>query len=183
MSEENKANDVVLENNSEEANKPDNNENIIEEQENFEVKLRELNEKYLRTLAEFDNARKRFDKMQSDITKYAVSDFARELLSVQDVFNKALDGIKEEEIEDSSMKNFVVGIKLTHRELERLFSKFGVISINPLGEKFDPNYHETLYSKADSEKENGTICEVIEMGYKIHDRLLRSAKVGIITNS
>ncbi|MCL2567000.1 MAG: nucleotide exchange factor GrpE [Alphaproteobacteria bacterium] len=144
--------------------------------------LRDANDKYLRVLAELDNVKKREDRARVEIAKFAITDFARELVGVLDIFKKAMSGVDEAGIEDSAFKNFFEGIKMTEKLLEKSLNKFGIAEINPLGEKLDPHFHETLYAKTDNEKEDGTIIEVIELGYKIHDRILRPAKVGIIKN-
>lgn len=144
--------------------------------------IAELKDKYVRSLAESENTRKRLEKTQIDIAKYAVADFAKELISTVDIFKKAFDSIDESKITDENTKNFIEGIKMTEKMLEKALNKFGVVEINPIGEKLDPNFHETLYARPEEGKEDGTIVEVMESGYKIHDRILRSAKVGIIKN-
>lgn len=144
--------------------------------------LAKLKDQYIRSLAEADNTRKRLEKNQIDIAKFAVSDFAKELIPVLDIFKKAFETIDENKIADENIKSFISGIRMTEEALEKSLNKFGVTKVNPLGEKLDPNFHETLYARPDSEKEDGTIVEVMEIGYKIHDRILRSAKVGIIKN-
>ncbi len=168
-------------------NEQENVENLsqeeIEQSPSLEDKLKEIEEKYIRSLAEAENMRRRYEKMIADASKYAVSDFAKESISILDIFKKAFEGIKEEEITDASFKNFLVGIRLTQKQLEKTIIKFGIEKVGMIGEKFDPNWHEALYSKPCEDQENDTICEIIEEGYKIHDRLLRSAKVGIVRNS
>lgn len=145
-------------------------------------KINELQEQYIRTIAEMENMRRRNEKSLKDNSKFAISSFATDLLVLADVFNKALTNIKEEDIVNDNLKNFYQGIKLTQEELTRVFNKFHIKVISPLQEKFDPNLHETLYTKPDENQENNVICDVIENGYTLHDRLLRSAKVGIIKN-
>lgn len=144
--------------------------------------IAKIKDQYIRVLAEADNTRKRLEKAQIDTVKFAISDFAKELIPVLDIFKKAFEGIDESKIEDDSIKGFFEGIKMTETLLEKSLNKFGVIAVNPVGEKLDPNFHETLYARPDADKEDGTIAEVLEIGYKIHDRILRSAKVGIIKN-
>jgi len=166
-------------------------EDSIEEGENtnqpnqvelLEAKLKESEDKYLRLLAEMENTRRRFDKMQQDNAKYAVVDFAKEMIVVLDIFVKATQAIANIEIKEEALKNFVIGIDLTQKELEKNLAKFGVAKIQAKGTKFDSNFHEALFAKEDKSQEDGLVFEVIEEGYKIHDRLLRSAKVGVIKN-
>lgn len=152
------------------------------ETELLKEEISQLKNQYIRTLAEADNTRKRLEKSQIEVAKFAISDFAKELIPVLDVFKKAFDGIDEDKIEDKNIKSFIEGIRMTEKLLEKSLNKFGVVAVNPIGEKLDPNFHETLYARPDAEKEDGTIAEVMEVGYKIHDRILRSAKVGIIKN-
>lgn len=165
-------------------------ENITTEEENSELTveeqlkqaLKEAEEKYLRALAELENSRRMHEKMRAEAIKYAVADFAKETLVMADVFAKAFAGIKEEEITDQTFQNFLTGIKMTHKELEKILDKFGIEKISPLGEKFDANYHEALFAVPDPSKEDNTIYQVIEDGYTLNGRLLRSAKVGIVKN-
>ena len=170
----------------------ENNENKVEETqeikeeitvESLQAKLQESEQKYLRSLADIENNRRRFEKLQSDMSKYAVAEFAKDMISILDIFNKAFIGVNESEIQDNSFKNFAFGIRLTQKEMEKSLSKFGVVKIDCLDKKFDANFHESLYAKEDATKENNTVAEIIEEGYMIHDRLLRPAKVGIIKNN
>jgi molecular chaperone GrpE len=144
--------------------------------------LSDTQDKYLRVLAELDNVKKREERTRIEIAKFAITDFARELVGVLDIFKKAMAGVDESKLEDAAFKNFFEGIKMTEKLLEKSLNKFGVVEINPINEKLDPHFHETLYAKADAAIEDGTITEVVELGYKINDRLLRPAKVGIIKN-
>ncbi len=168
----------------------DNNNDIEKKEEisledkvkDLEGKLKESEEKYLRSLADFENSRRRFEKMQADLSKYAIAEFAREMLGTLDIFNKAFIGVKEDEIADKDFKNFAFGIRLTQKEMEKSLQKFGVTKIDCFGKKFDANLHESLFAKPDTTKENGTIIEVVEDGFVIGERLLRPAKVGIVQN-
>ena len=155
----------------------------IDEISVLQNKVKEGEDKYLRLLAELENSRRRSQKSQEEASKYAIVDFAKEIITSIDIFSKALQSIKEHKVEDDLLKNFVIGIELTKKELEKTLSKFGVEKISPLGVSFDSNYHEALFSKEDKSQEEGIVCDIIEEGYKIYDRLLRPAKVGIIKNN
>ncbi|MDR2007720.1 MAG: nucleotide exchange factor GrpE [Alphaproteobacteria bacterium] len=144
--------------------------------------LAEMQDKYLRVLAELDNVKKREERNRVEIAKFAITDFAKELVGVLDIFKKAISGVDEAKLEEPAIKNFYEGIKMTEKLLEKSLNKFGVVEINPMGEKLDPNFHETLYARADANVADGTVVEVVELGYKIHDRILRPARVGIIKN-
>lgn len=145
----------------------------------------EFKDKYLRTLAELENIKKYSAKQIEETSHYAINKFAKELLMVMDVFNKALSSINISEIKDESFKTFANGIDLTKQELEKIFKKFDIKALDNsiIGQAFNPNFHEALMSKADSTKEDNTIFEVFEPGYIIKERLLRPAKVIIVKNS
>ncbi len=164
------------------------NENIeenLEEQETTnqsETNQEEIKEetdwkdKYIRLLAENENIKKRAEKAKQDASLYSIAKFAKEMLSIQDVLNKAIESLDEKEINEE-LNPFVEGIKLTRSQLLQSFEKFDIKEINPLGEKFDANFHEILCEIKDQEKEDMTVAEVFEVGYVIKDRLLRAAKV------
>lgn len=151
--------------------------------DNTNVKNSEdFQDKYLRCLAELENTRKQTFKQLEDARDYSITRFAKELLSVMDVFTKAMESIEYNKIVDAQFKNFVEGIDLTKQELNKIFNKFGIkpIGDNLVNSKVDPNFHEILLTKEDASKENGTIFQVFEQGYTLGDRLLRAAKVGVI---
>lgn len=156
---------------------------LQQEIKTLQQNLKEVNDKYLRQVAELENTRKRYEKSLNDSAKFAIYDFAKELISISDIFDKALASIDQDVKQDHKFKNFVEGIELTYSELDKIFQKFSIVKINPLGEKLDANYHETLFAKEDSNQENNTVSDVVEVGYMLHDRILRSAKVGIIKNN
>ncbi len=146
----------------------------------LEAKLAESNDRALRALAEADNTRKRLEKERQDTAKYAISGFARDLLSVSDNLRRALQAITPEQREASAeMKNIYVGVEMTERVLQQLFEKNGIKKIEPQGQMFDPNLHEVMFESDIPGQAAGTIVQVIEAGYTIHDRLLRPARVGV----
>ncbi len=144
---------------------------VKEEQEQIDWK-----DKYIRLLAENENIKKRAEKDKQDAFLYSITKFAKEMVAIQDVFNKALKCIEDKELDDE-IKPFVDGIQLTKQQLESIFEKFEIKEINPLNEIFDANFHEILYQAEDESKEDMTITEVFETGYVIKDRLIRAAKV------
>ncbi|MFL1780569.1 putative nucleotide exchange factor GrpE [Candidatus Hepatincolaceae symbiont of Richtersius coronifer] len=157
--------------------------------EEAQEKLKESEGKYLRSLADIENLRKRSDKSQIDAAKYAIAELAKELVGTLDIFNKAFAELNLDSEKNSlaghspAIKNFITGIQLTQKELNKALSKFGITKVEALDKRFDANFHEALFSKTDTNKEDDTIYEVVEEGYKIHDRILRSAKVGVIKNT
>lgn len=146
----------------------------------LEAELAEYKDKALRALAEAENVRRRTEREKEEASKYAVANFAREMLSVADNLRRALDsmpdGLREQ---DAAAANLVVGIEMTERAMQAGLERFGIRSIEALGKKVDPNYHEALFEIEDPAQPAGTIVQVVDKGYLIHDRLLRPARVGV----
>lgn len=146
----------------------------------LEDQLERVKDQMIRALAEAENTRKRAMKEREDASKFAVSSFSRDLLSVADNLRRALDAVSADILETSpQVKNLSDGVEATERELLRSFEKNGIVKIEPLDEKFDPNFHEVMFEAPMPDKEAGTIIQVIEPGYMIHERILRPARVGI----
>lgn len=139
-----------------------------------------IKDQALRALAEAENTRKRSDRDRQDTAKFAVSSFARELLTVSDNLRRALSAITPEQQANSpELKNIYTGVEATERELLGLFERNGIKKLEPMGQKFDANQHEVLFEAEVPGKEPGVIFQVIEPGYTIHERLLRPARVGV----
>lgn len=146
----------------------------------LEVKLAELNDKALRALAEADNTRKRVEKERQDTAKFALSSFARDLVSVADNLGRALAAVTpEQKAENAPLKNILTGVEATEREMLRILENNGIKRIDSLGQPFDPNLHEVMFEIDDASKAPGTILQVLEPAYTIHERLLRPARVGV----
>ena len=169
--------------NNDEGNNEENPENNISEEEKLEVspeeKIEELEDKLLRTVAEMDNMRKRSDKERSEAYKIGASIFIKDMLPIIDNLQRALTSFVDDEGSDT--KSFVDGTNAILRDFESLLDKTGVKTINPEGEKFDPNFHEAMFEIPSDEHEAGIILQVIEQGYVLENRLLRAAKVGVST--
>ncbi len=145
----------------------------------LEKAIIDLNDKLLRSLAELDNSRKRARDEVEKANKYAISNFASDLVLVVENFFLATDNAPNEEIEKSpAIKSFADAIAMTKKELMKILEKNAVTRIYPLGEKFDHHFHEAL-AQVESEGEEGMVVQVIQAGYKIADRLIRPALVGI----
>lgn len=145
-----------------------------------EEEVAELKDKLLRTLADMENLRRRSQKDREDALKYSSANFARDMLSVADNLRRAIDSIPEDGDPDgAALVGFIEGISLTEKELLSTLERHGIRKIDPMGEKFDPQFHEAMFEIPSAEAENGTVLQVVEVGYVIHDRLLRPAKVGI----
>jgi len=145
----------------------------------LEEKVEELNDKLLRSLAESQNLRKIHDKEKEDLIKYSSSNFAREVLNIADNLERAFDLFKNNpEFNNDKFKDVKVGIELIEKELINSFERNGIKSMESVGKKFDPNYHQAL-NEVESDKEEGTIVNEIQKGYMLYDRLLRPAMVSI----
>jgi len=139
----------------------------------------------LRAVADADNIRKRTAIEVENAHKYSISTFAKSLLEVADNLERALalvpDDVRSGDANPNPMMRALFeGVKLTDDQLVASFATRDIVRINPLGEKFDPNLHEALFEIDDPSKEPGTVGQVMSVGYKISDRCLRSAKVGVV---
>jgi molecular chaperone GrpE len=142
----------------------------------------EFKDKMLRALAEMENLRKRTEREVADARTYAVTSFARDVLQVADNMHRALDAIGDElrETADGKVSVLLEGIDLTERELTKVLEKHGVKMFSPLGEKFDPNFHQAMYEVPDPSAAPGTVAQVIQAGYLIGERVLRPAMVAVV---
>ncbi len=145
----------------------------------LEAELAEQKDRLLRALAETENVRRRGQREREDASKYAVAGFAKELLSVADNLRRALDSLPEAEAKDERTRGLRAGVEATERELVAVFERNGVRRIDPDGERFDHNFHQAIFEAERPGKRGGTIIEVLQPGYVLHDRLLRPAMVGI----
>lgn len=141
----------------------------------------ELKDKMLRALAEVENIRRRSQKEREDTAKYAVTSLARDLVAVVDNLGRALAAVPEEALGDNPLlQNIHTGVEATEKQLMRALENAGIRKITPpLGEIFDPNFHEVMFEAEIPGKSGGEIIDVMEAGYLIHDRLLRPARVGV----
>jgi molecular chaperone GrpE len=141
----------------------------------------ELKDRLLRTLAEMENLRKRTAREVTDARVYGVASFARDLLGVADNMRRALEALTPamRESAEPGVKAFIEGVELTERELDKALEKSGVRRFDPRGEKFDPNFHQAMFEVPNSSVPAGSIVEVVQPGYKIGERVLRPALVGV----
>lgn len=139
-----------------------------------------LKDQLLRALAETENARRRARKDVEEARAYAISRFAQDLLGVADNLGRALESIPaERRAEDETVKAIADGIEMTARELDSVLGRHGIARIDPLGETFDYNLHQALFETANTDAPDGTVVQVAQVGYRIGDRLLRAAMVGV----
>jgi molecular chaperone GrpE len=141
----------------------------------------ELRDRVLRALADVENMRRRAEREAADARTYAVTAFARDLLTVADNFTRALENLPAETraTADGAVKAFIEGVELTGRELQAALGRHGVKKLEPRGEKFDPNFHQAMFEAPDEAVPAGTVTEVVQSGWKIGDRVLRPALVGV----
>lgn len=141
----------------------------------------DLKDRLLRTLAEMENLRRRTEKEVKDARDYAVSGFARDLLSVADNFDRALAAVPAE-LRESGVAGaaaLIEGVELTGRELLKAMEKHGVRKLSPQGERFDPNLHQAMFEIPNTEVAAGTVLQVLQDGFAIGGRVLRPALVGV----
>lgn len=138
--------------------------------------VEELKDKFLRSLAELDNVRKRVEKEKEEYYQYALSDLLREILPIIDNFERALKTPEEE----TDGKTFKEGVELIYRMLLNLLRKYGVTPIEFQDKKFDPTIHHALASEESDEVSEPEIKEELQKGYLIHNRLLRPTMVKVI---
>ena len=140
----------------------------------LEEELEDTKDKLLRALAENENIRKQMDKTRQEGVKYGVQPLAREIINIVDNFDRALNTKSE-----SNEKALEEGFLLIKKDILSILDKFNIIKINALGESFDANYHQAMFEKETKDYEEGKVCEIVQEGYKFHDRLLRPVLVGV----
>ena len=176
---------IIMEENLENKDKKiDENDELDKEEKkelSIEDKLKESEDKVLRSLAEIENQRRRFEKEIKEAFEYGGFNFAKETLSILDNLQRALNSIKTDELKDNdeNISKFVEGIQLTEKQIITIFEKFKIEQIKSLDTNFDPNLHQAMFEVESEDKEPGTVVEVVQEGYKIGDRLLRPALVGV----
>ncbi len=144
----------------------------------------ELKDRLLRALAETENVRRRAQREREDAAKFAVTAFARDVLSVADNLQRALEAVPGEapagdDEEGGALASLVGGIELTGRELVSVLQRHGIEKIDAAGEKFDHNLHEAMFEMPTADAEPGTVVTVVQTGYVLNGRLLRAARVGV----
>jgi molecular chaperone GrpE len=141
----------------------------------------DLKDRLLRLAAEMENLRKRMTREIDDTRSYAITKFARDMLTATDSLSRALLVLPAEarDSADGPMKSLIDGIELTEREMQRLLATHGVKPIEAEGQKFDPHRHQAMFEVPDPTKPEGTVVQVVQAGYAIGDRVLRPAMVGV----
>ena len=152
-------------------------------EDNIEVKLNDLNDKYLRLLAENQNLRKNHEQEKEDILKYGSFSFAQQILGLTDNLDRAFQIFKnDEKFKTDEFKNILSGIEMIEKELQSTLEKNSIRYIDCLDKPFDPNLHQAIGEK-ESDKSPGTVVEEMQKGYQMHDRLLRPSMVYVSKKS
>lgn len=145
-----------------------------------EDEVAKLRDQLLRAVAELENTRKRAEREKEQTRKFGISEFARDLLTASDNLRRALDSAPpQDDSMDDAVKNLIIGVEMTEKELLTVFEKHGIRKIDPMGEKFDYNFHQAMFELENTGEEAGTVVQVLQPGYAIADRLLRPAMVGV----
>ena len=139
-----------------------------------------LKDQLLRALADTENMRRRSEREAETARKYGHTQFARDLVGAIDNLARALQSAPEDKNAlDESVHSLLTGIELSWTEIQAAIEKHGVRQINPLGEKFDYNFHQAMFEVSTNDQPAGMVLEVVQHGYALHDRLLRPAMVGV----
>jgi molecular chaperone GrpE len=145
----------------------------------LEAELAEQKDRLLRALADTENTRRRAQREREDASKYAVAGFAKDLLSSADNLRRALESLPIAEVRDERTRSLLEGVAATERELLAAFERHGIKRLHPKGEPFDHNLHQAIFEADRPDQPSGTVVEVLQPGYVLHDRLLRPAMVGV----
>ncbi len=151
------------------------------ELEQLRAENEDLKNRVLRAMADMENLRRRTEREKQDSGKYAISRFAQDIVSVADNLTRAIESLGGEGEDHSadSVKNMISGVEMTERELQNVLSRHGVTKLDPMGEKFDPNFHEAMFEIENKDVPSGSVIQVVQVGYQIGERVLRPARVGV----
>ncbi|MBM3637519.1 MAG: nucleotide exchange factor GrpE [Alphaproteobacteria bacterium] len=141
----------------------------------------QLKDKALRTMADMENLRRRTEKEVADARTYAVSSFARDMLTVADNMRRGIESVPQEQrtSADGALKTLLEGVELIERDLLKTLEKYGIKQIDPQGQRFDPNLHQAMFEVEDPNVTTGTVVQVVQAGFVIGERVLRPALVGV----
>ena len=146
-----------------------------------EEKLKTTQEKLLRTMAEMENQRRRFEKEKQEAFEFGGFNFAAESLSLIDNIDRAIISFKNDENlkNNKDLNKIIDGIEIVKKDLVSIFKKNGVEPIECINKKFDPNFHQAMLEVENNTKEPGTVVQEMQKGYMMKDRLLRPSLVGV----
>jgi molecular chaperone GrpE len=142
--------------------------------------VKQLKDQLLRALAETENTRRRAERDREEASKYAVANFARDVLNVADNLRRAIDSVPADaRAGNTALGTLIEGVELTDRQLQSMLEKYGITRVAPLDQPFDPNFHQAMFEVPGTGKPSGTVVQVLQEGFVIHGRLLRPALVGV----
>ena len=153
--------------------------NVNDDISKLNEEIENLKEEKLRTLAEMENLRKRFEKDKIDSIRYGNHNIARDMLTLGDNLSRALDAISSDEKRSESFNNLIDGLKIVQKEFVTILEKHGVKKIESINKKFDHNYHQAMLEVETDEFNEGYVVKEIQSGFTMHDRLLRPSMVGV----
>ncbi|MGE0231197.1 MAG: nucleotide exchange factor GrpE [Flavobacteriaceae bacterium] len=141
----------------------------------------DMRDRLMRLAAEMENLRKRTEREVKEAAQYAVTSFARDMLTVGDNLQRALAALPAEQREGAGegLAALINGVEMTEREMQNVLARHGMKKLEPKGEKFDPNFHQAMFEIPDESVPSGTVKEVVQAGYTIGGRVLRPALVGV----
>ena len=181
--EQNSKTEENINNKTKSSENSENNKELKEKEAELspEDKIKELEEKLVRTLAEMENQRRRFEKEKDDAFEYGGFSFARESLNLIDNFDRAKQSLEnDEKIKDTdALKKTLNHLDIIKKDLISIFKKNNIEEILSVDKKLDPNLHQAMMEIEDDNKEPGTIVQEIQKGFKMKDRLLRPALVAV----
>ena len=178
--EDNKASDD--DDNVKEENSEDNDKHLKKISE-LEEEVKDMKDKYMRSLAEVDNVRNIAKRDVQNATTYASQKFAKSLLDTADNLTRALEHVPQDELATNEvLKNFHEGVVMTEINLQKTFVNHGIVKFGEIGDEFDPAIHEAMFQIPDPDATPDTIGQLLSCGYKFKDRVLRPAQVGTYSN-
>jgi molecular chaperone GrpE len=147
----------------------------------LEAETASLKDQLLRALAEAENTRRRAERDRHDAAKYGAVGLARDLLSVADNLRRALEALPEDARKDGAdwAKDLITGVELIEKDFLDAFARQAIEKLEPVGEPFDHNFHQAMFELEDPEKPAGTVVQLMQPGYRLRERLLRPAMVGV----
>lgn len=155
-------------------------DNVEGEKElSLEEQLAEMKDRWMRTMADLENLRRRSQREKEEALKYGAVGFAREMVNVADNIKRAVDSKPDEQDLSDAMKSYLAGVEMIAKEFISAFEKQGIKVLDSMHKPFDPNCHQAIFEVPTNEHPVGTILQVIQEGYMMHDRLLRPALVGV----
>ncbi|XP_037947423.1 grpE protein homolog, mitochondrial-like [Teleopsis dalmanni] len=160
-------------------------EHITKELNELKAKNDDILDKYKRALADGENLRVRLTKQIADAKVFGIQSFCKDLLEVADTLGHATAAVPKDAVNDKNphLKSLFEGLNMTQASLMQVFKRHGLEPMDPINQKFNPNFHEALFQKVDTTVEPNTVVEVTKLGYKLHERCIRPALVGVSKQS